>query len=1066
LFQKISSECTALKHLIISDCPNLDESFIKHLEWMQTAHLQTFNLSRTPISISTWITSIHLFSQTEILVSLDLSKTGMTDQCLNQLVKSKKLPNLQTLKLAECEQITDEAMYALVQACPALTNIDLRQLSQLSGRTLDYFGTFYTNVKSLWVDGCFRIFGSSETNDDPFALFVQNNLGLSVFSANGTMITDSHLSHMNLLKDLEHIGFQESKVTSVGIEHLATLNRNINNVNVSNCQMEDSLFGSLKKASGALKELDISSCRRLSNEAISDFASYLGNVVKLSLANVKSLNDKAVEQIALYANKLQNLNLSNSQSITSKSIASIANIHTLQYLDCSQCPCVGDVGPLGSGCPQLQTLLLQKNSHIMSGSIIGLCKLPFLSELNLADVKDMGDDLMRSFDVIGNWPALKILLIGGQNKISRTSEFTTRNGLQIIRNSLKASTENNLTKSQPSAQAQRILMRDYKLISQDPFPMISAAPLQDDYFRWHCNLQGPEGTPYAGAIFHLQLTFPADFPNSPPSGSVLTPLPHPHVLDGKICLDILSDFAAYFSTSSQGGWSSAYTVQTILLQLQTFLMDFEDVGHGTKTIDEYLCEVPNAITIARNFSCPDCGHSPNHIFPPFASLKASTPRSVSEKSIICDELKCYHTRRTFEEDILGIGITSTKHESGRHHQLSSPLDLLSYSAFKEGVREAVYDVDSRNQKVTFSHWLPLYICKEHAERARELMEYSLRNISADGDKVPDNVPDMALNILPKLMNTMVVKLMSGQTVTSVRALEGYIWFHRILIMFIKENPQLTTRLNKKISNFISQNTYRTKAKVPDLGEFLCYLAVTDYAWKDVASVVVEETLTRNVRWAIEKYPELAKETLDPEIDKHRTDKTFLASQVSLKLLCFHVVFLQCLSEKSLDDIISEYDSHYGKPSVEMKHNFFEGVKKIKNLNSWEEFFGRIGVPYPENLDERLRECVKRSAQLQYHGKTPTKPKNNRSAKKDGAWANNAPRGGIGRGSSQSPEDSPASSGRGGSNNRGGGRGAGLTHSQPAGRGRQPPVNPRAPVCDYWSNGQACPHGAKCRFLHK
>jgi ubiquitin-protein ligase len=41
------------------------------------------------------------------------------------------------------------------------------------------------------------------------------------------------------------------------------------------------------------------------------------------------------------------------------------------------------------------------------------------------------------------------------------------------------------------------------------------------------------------------------------------------VKDGRICLDILSDFSSFFSDSANEGWSSAYSVQTILLQIQS-----------------------------------------------------------------------------------------------------------------------------------------------------------------------------------------------------------------------------------------------------------------------------------------------------------------------------------------------------------------------------------------------------------------------------------------------------------------------------------------------------------------
>jgi hypothetical protein len=37
----------------------------------------------------------------------------------------------------------------------------------------------------------------------------------------------------------------------------------------------------------------------------------------------------------------------------------------------------------------------------------------------------------------------------------------------------------------------RALMRDLKEIEKNPLPLVSALPLEDNMFIWHCNLKGP-----------------------------------------------------------------------------------------------------------------------------------------------------------------------------------------------------------------------------------------------------------------------------------------------------------------------------------------------------------------------------------------------------------------------------------------------------------------------------------------------------------------------------------------------------------------------------------------------
>ena len=64
---------------------------------------------------------------------------------------------------------------------------------------------------------------------------------------------------------------------------------------------------------------------------------------------------------------------------------------------------------------------------------------------------------------------------------------------------------------------------------------------------WHANIRGPENTPYHGAVFHLEIKFPDNYPHNPPSVTLLTPLPeHPNVFNNgtTLCLDMLQTGAS------------------------------------------------------------------------------------------------------------------------------------------------------------------------------------------------------------------------------------------------------------------------------------------------------------------------------------------------------------------------------------------------------------------------------------------------------------------------------------------------------------------------------------------
>ena len=119
------------------------------------------------------------------------------------------------------------------------------------------------------------------------------------------------------------------------------------------------------------------------------------------------------------------------------------------------------------------------------------------------------------------------------------------------------------------------LMKDYKELKDSTVPLcgVSAAPCEDSIFKWEANIRGPENTAYEGGVFHMEITFPEDYPCSPPSIRLCTEVPHPNVFGHTLCLDMLQPRAASQDAWYEGGWCSAYTVESVLIQLQSFLFE-------------------------------------------------------------------------------------------------------------------------------------------------------------------------------------------------------------------------------------------------------------------------------------------------------------------------------------------------------------------------------------------------------------------------------------------------------------------------------------------------------------
>lgn len=117
--------------------------------------------------------------------------------------------------------------------------------------------------------------------------------------------------------------------------------------------------------------------------------------------------------------------------------------------------------------------------------------------------------------------------------------------------------------------------------------------------------------PYASLKFRISISFPSDYPYHAPAIKFDSPCFHPNVdiASGAICLDILNE-----------KWSAVYSVQTILLSLQSLLGGTSGVHFQSKCFRAYRRPEPNNASplnsdAANLWDSPDCEFfSTSHVF--------------------------------------------------------------------------------------------------------------------------------------------------------------------------------------------------------------------------------------------------------------------------------------------------------------------------------------------------------------------------------------------------------------------------------------------------------------------
>jgi stress response protein SCP2 len=397
-----------------------------------------------------------------------------------------------------------------------------------------------------------------------------------------------------------------------------------------------------------------------------------------------------------------------------------------------------------------------------------------------------------------------------------------------------------------------------------------------------------------------------------------------------------------------------------------------------------------------------------------------TPRAMQEWKLaykltlskLVNRMRCFFTKQTFFEDVLGVGLDFTVNPKTKLvDYISVSQDILSQTAFsKHKVRTDVFG----NK---FQVFLPLYFSEDHFQRALPQIQKTIFGLCPEKRlQFGSFHPSMVLDVFPKIITTFVVLLSDEGVSASRKSFTGLIRIHRLFLALAHQYPTIKVEAIQRLKHFVDKEGNRSKESCPSLGAILPLLMVVDqhdFNWAKIRPAYLNEMFDRAVLWVCKEHPKLETTTQssgNPETVEQCEERVMLtrsAMTVVLRLTMFHAYFLTACCKGTTQDRSNKYDCFFGQtdpadnpssskvgeghdgvsnaedkldakvpgdekeesPPVLSFSHFREQVNRIHSSTTWKSFFQLVGLRGPrckEDMAKLLRQHVKNSRRKKYH----------------------------------------------------------------------------------------------------
>jgi len=478
-------------------------------------------------------------------------------------------------------------------------------------------------------------------------------------------------------------------------------------------------------------------------------------------------------------------------------------------------------------------------------------------------------------------------------------------------------------------------------------------------------------------------------------------------LKGKlvICLDILGNFAnvhTEWKNNRGTGWTPAYTVTTLLVQLQSLLCNIGN-GMSAQEQEDLYCTalrfseknphlIPELLTeediadlkrdqmqaarlraicgedellrqrietFSRQAKFAKEPQKMDIFLQILQDVSSSTSRSpegtadtierplkIRRAPSVDTNIRCFSTGALYTDSLLGIGV----YRKGKN--LGTAGELLSHEAYQNGLRQST-------DKTPFEFFLPMWINKSHAASNATWSRVLRDSYMKIGEQVYNAQGDDAaiVDVFPRLINQLIVEMMrpDQEKTEAIATFEALCNCWRTLRWLLDTRASLRDSVRRTLTAFVEKEEARHKDTSPDLGVVLVLFTVLQGcegcpARKAFVDAYADENFVRCVMWW--------QDTVLPE-----AAPVLAATKVSREICMFQLMLSAIVVGDDVDDTLQEIEETNCKVPKRLELLQSRWREQKASTSTWKLFFERIGASLPpfKTTDLWIADCVQRSA---------------------------------------------------------------------------------------------------------